>query len=261
MINLKVALTSFILFFGYYQTVRAQTFILENTQISFDSKLRPALAANIEPEAKSFKKAWAHYLKKTHQVKLKGIGFLVNRDLLSAKDVIVAAVSSKRMNIYTRIMETSDGSEVKLFASFGYDIFIGPENYPNEYASMQAILNTFLIENLQNYYNNEIKETSKRITGLQKEKVRILKAIRSNTVIIEKSLEDLEKINAKGHADNQDAIKLLDKANKVNTIKTKCENENTVYLTKVTQIDAKLVNRKVKLEKLKLKYKNLNTTN
>jgi hypothetical protein len=61
------------------------------------------------------------------------------------------------------------GSEVKYFMSFGYDFFIGPENYPKAFAGMKDLLNDFSMKFLNDYYASEASVLTKKIKKLEKE--------------------------------------------------------------------------------------------
>ena len=254
--KIKIVMLSALITFGSLTAI-AQTIVIDTTQISFENKLRPAIGANVDPEPKSLKKAWASYLKKNYDVKMKGIGLLSNKDLLKAEDVTMNVVSSKRMNLYTRITETSNGSEIKVFASYGYDIFIGVKNYPKEYEALQTVFNNFLLQNLNDYYSDEIKATSKRISSLKKEKVKLQKSVAKNEKKIKKLEEDIALASATDKLTTEEKIKETEKTNKLNDTKTKLENDNRTSTATLPQIDEKLVLKKAKLDKLKLKHDNL----
>lgn len=254
--SLKFKLLMAFFAFGFFNA-KAQTIKIDTTQISFENKLRPALGANVDPEPKPLKKAWAAYLKKKYDVKIKGIGWFANKDLLTAQDVTIATISTKRMNLYTRIIETTSGSEIKLFASFGYDIFIGSSNYPIEFSALQNMLNTFLLQNLNEYYSDEEKATSKRIKSLNKEKISLLKSIEKNQSRIKRAESDIEQARAKQDSTAQSKINATEKITKLTTEKTNMENENLTSAASIQLIDEKLTMRKAKLEKLKLKHKEL----
>src|SRR5690606_23968036 len=92
-----------------------------------------------------------------------------NKDLLYAEDVVIEKLSSKRMNFYTQIIENEIGSEMKVFASFGYDIYIDKNETPEEYKIMNRMLNEFLNSYLPNYYKDQVKDTEKKVKDLTKE--------------------------------------------------------------------------------------------
>lgn len=155
---------------------------------------RPCLVVNIDPEPKPLKKAWKSFLKDNYDLKIKGIGFLTNKDLLYKEDIVVEEISSKRMNFYTEIVEDEVGSEMKVFASFGYDIYIDENETPEEFKVMEKMFNDFLKQYLPKYYEGEVKATKKKVKELTKNVSSLKKDISKNKSDIEKHKEEIEKL-------------------------------------------------------------------
>jgi hypothetical protein len=177
----KLKLTFAIGFLSLIVTLgKAQTYKIDTSNITFEDKLRPCYQVKVDPEPKDLKKAWAKYLKKNYSIKMKGIGFLSNKDILSGEDVTIEKVSSKRMNVYTQIVETASGSEMSVLASFGYDFFMGPEKFTDEFLSMKGILNTFLLQELNDYYSDELASNHKAVSKAEKEIKSLTKEISKN---------------------------------------------------------------------------------
>ena len=68
---------------------------------------------------------------------------------------MAVAISDKRFNLFTNITKTPEGSSMKVFASHGYDDYIGDETYPKEYDQLNSIVNKFLLEELNHFYSNK----------------------------------------------------------------------------------------------------------
>ncbi|MGH2646557.1 MAG: hypothetical protein ACRDE8_03275, partial [Ginsengibacter sp.] len=130
----------------------AQTYHIDTSNISFENKLRPCFTVQYDADAKTVKKGWSKFLKKNYKIKTKGIGLLTDKDIISSHDVTINSISDKRMDMYARITDMSGGSDMKYFMSFGYDFFIGPDNYPKEFDGMKKLLNDFSVEFLNKYY-------------------------------------------------------------------------------------------------------------
>lgn len=246
-----------ILFLMLTISINAQTFKIDTTAITYENKLRPCLSSNVDPESKTLKKAWKSYLKSTFKIKLKNKSGRANKDIFYAEDVFLNTVSAKRMNVYTRIVETANGSEMKLFGSFGYDFFIGTNNYPAEFKAMGKIMNDFLYEYLSKHYNDEIKAVNKRIKSLSKEKISLLKTTEKNKKKIANSKDDIDRLNDATGLESDKSIKNLEKINSLTHKQIDLENENAKALIEVKTIEEKLVLRKLKLEKLKSKQQGL----
>lgn len=177
--------------------VNAQTLIQPfETTINYDNGQRPCLQLNLDPEPKALKHAWRDYLKDNYNFKLKGIGFLRNKDLLNSDEIIVPQISSNAIDFFTHIVEDQNGSEMKVFVRHGYDIYISQENYPNEYAALKEILESFIKFYLPQYYEGKVIETEKRIIKLTDETNDLQKEIAddsSRIVKMKKEITDFEK--------------------------------------------------------------------
>lgn len=173
----------------------AQGVTPQQATIEHNDKERPCLQVNADPEPKTLKKAWKDYLKDKHDFKLKGIGFLANKDLLSAEKVVVEAISPKEMNFYTHIVEDENGSEMKVFAAYGYDIYIDPVETPEEYAALRSILEDFLKTYLPKYYEELIEETNERIEDLTDERDDIKEELKDDEKEIKKLKKEIKDLN------------------------------------------------------------------
>ena len=160
----------------------AQTYKIDTAKINFENKERPALYVKYDAPPKTVKKAWDDFFKKNYDVKVKGIGFLTNKEIITATDINIMAISDKRMNLYASVTDAAgDRSELKYFMSFGYDFFIGPDNYATEFAGMKKILNDFSMEFLTNFYYSEASRMTREIKGLEKDISKNNKSIKKNT--------------------------------------------------------------------------------
>lgn len=160
--------------------LNAQTYKIDTSELSFENKLRPCFSVTYDSPAKTTKEGWSDFFKKSYKIKVKGIGLLSNKDLIEAMDVTIGSVSDKRMNMYARITDLPNGSELKFFMSFGYDFFIGTKDYPAEFGGMKKILNDFSVKFLNNYYASEASRLTKRIKKLEREQKSKSKSIVKN---------------------------------------------------------------------------------
>jgi len=175
----------------------AQTSVdAKESTIKFDKAQRPCLELNLDPEPKTLKKAWRKYLKNEYDFKLKGIGFLKNKDLLSAEQIVVKELSTNQMDFYTQIVESKTGSEMNVFVRYGYDIYISQSSHPEQFVTLNNILDGFLKEFLPGYYADQVKDTEKRVKKLEKETKSLSKDMKNDSKKIEKlnkEIKDREK--------------------------------------------------------------------
>lgn len=147
----------------------AQIYRIDTSEVSFENKLRPCFVVKYDAPSKTTKQGWSDYFKKKYDIKTKGISIISNKDIISTEDVKIAEISDKRMNIYARVTDLAEGSELKYFMSFGYDFFIGPEKYPTEFEAMKKILNDFSVNFLNDFYASESSSLLKQIKDAEKE--------------------------------------------------------------------------------------------
>jgi prefoldin subunit 5 len=205
----------------------AQSLVPEKSTIEHNNKMRPCLMVKLDPEPKTLKNAWIDFLRKEYDFKLKGMGWFSNKDLLHAEEVTIEKLSSKQMDFYTYVEEDENGSEMKVFASLGYDIYLNEKEYPVEFEKMNEMMVSFLKQYLPKYYNKIIDESAKRVKSLNKEITTLKKNIKDNN-------ENIEKLN-----------------NEIEQYKTSIE-ENSI---KLNAAESKLKGRQDKLERVKTKLR------
>jgi len=199
-----------------------------DTTIDYDKAQRPCIQVNLDPEPKTLKIAWRDYLKDGYNFKLKGIGFLSNKDLLSAEEVTINQISSKVMDFYTHIVEDQNGSEMKIFVRHGYDIYVNEENYPNEYLAIREILESFMKYYLPKYYEQRLSDTEKRIKELTNEATDLKENIDDNDDKIEKLKKEIQKLEEEAKSNDEllklTEIKLIRRKEKLERIRTQLRN-------------------------------------
>lgn len=190
---------SYFLLFGIWllaaQGLPAQSIQPSAGTIVHNDAPRPCLVVNVDPEPKTLKNAWKDFLQGNYDFKLKGIGFLSNKDLLTAEQVVVEQISLKEMNFYTHVVEDDNGSEMKVFAAFGYDLYVDSMDTPAEYNKMKAILERFLDDYLPKYHQELVEETTKTVKTLREEQEDLKKDIKEDEEEIEALTEELETLS------------------------------------------------------------------
>jgi len=196
---------------------------IKDGSIDFDGKQRPCIQVNVDPEPDLLKKAWKDYLDDNYDIDLKGIGFLSNKDLLSAKEIEVEELSSRQIDFFTRVVEDENGSEMKVFVRFGYDIYLSRSENPSEYNTLSMMVEGFLKEYLPAHYAEQIEETEDRIDDLNDE------------------TEDLE------DDISDDTAEIASLKDKIKELENNLKSNNK----KLTEAKSKLSSRQVKLKRIK----------
>lgn len=209
--------------------LNAQNVTIEDRTIKHNDAERPCLVVELDPEPKPLKKAWKSFLKDNYDFKIKGIGFLTNKDLLYAEDLVVEQISAKRIDFYTRIVENEVGSQMQVFIAFGYDIYVDKNEMPEEYKVMKKMLNDFLKSYLPDYYKSEVKDTKKKVKKLAKQVEKLSDDISDNKEKVKdlnKEMEELtEEITEKEAALRTAEIKLNQRKQKLQRILGQFEND------------------------------------
>lgn len=246
-----------ILYAGISIGVTAQTIKIDKTEISYENKLRPCLSANVEPLPKELKKEWVNYLNKNYGVKLNGIGMFSDDDLLKIEDVAAIAISDKRFNLYTMITKTPEGSSMKVFASHGYDDFIGDEKYPKEFDGLNNILNKFLLEELNHFYTSKNNKLTGDLKDMNDKRVSERKSIESNKSKIYDLNKEIAILQVPKDNTNAADIKDNEKLNKLNAKKTNLENQNLHSELVIKDLDDSIISQQAKIDDLNSKHKDL----
>lgn len=205
----------------------AQTYKIDTAAINFENQQRPCLTVKYDASPKALKKAWDDYFKKTYDIKVKGIGFLTNKEVITATDIMLLPVSDKRMNMYASVIDApGDRSELSYFMSFGYDFYIGPDKYPAEFTGMKNVLNDFSMEFLTDFYYSEASRMTNVIKDLEKDIWKNKKDIIKNTKKARKESKavanGLQAKNISLQMENDQAQKKIEElAKSIDDIKTK----------------------------------------
>ncbi len=192
----------------------AQTYKIDTSEVTFENKLRPCLNVSYDADAKTVKKGWSNFLKKNYKIKTKGIGLFSDKDVISTQDVTINSISDKRMNMYARVTDASGGSDMKYLMSFGYDFFIGPENYPDAFEGMKKLLNDFSVEFLNDYYNDETSDILKKVKKYERDIKQDNRSIKKNDKKSRKaSSAESTGLEAKNNANLNDISRTEEKIN------------------------------------------------
>jgi hypothetical protein len=195
---------------GAETNLKAQSIIPTDGMITHNDAPRPCIVVDIEPDPSTLKHAWADYLKENHGLKLKGLGFLSNKDLLSAEEVVITQISPKTINFYTSIFGTQSGSEMKVFASYEYDVYLDRESSPNEFNGLMNIVEHFIKIYLPVYHQDKIEALEHQIGSLLKEQNELQENIANSSNKIDELSSEIIKMQKELEA-NETEFKLAQK--------------------------------------------------
>ena len=203
--SVVILISSFLILNSW--TVNSQTFEPKQSLVEYNNGIRPCIVINIDPEPETLKKAWAKFLRKEYHVRLKENGLFANNDLLYSKEISIDELSSKQMDFYTQIVEDENGSEMKVFVSLGYDIYLNEDDYPTELRLLNEILISFLKYYLPEYYKKDIEDSAERVKKLKKEIASSEANKKNNTERIEELTNDVEKYKTSVKENSEKLVK------------------------------------------------------
>ena len=180
---------------------------VESTIKQNDSE-RPCLVVTLDPTEGELEDAWEDFLKSKYNLKLGSAGFLGIGHLYEAKEVIVPAISSKTMDFYSNIEAKEGGTELKVFAAFGYDLYVSPTETPDAFAGMERMLKEFIATYLPGYYQEKIEADQKRLDKLTKTEGKQAKKLEKNRDKVEKLTEEIAEVT-EAHNETVEAKKKL----------------------------------------------------
>ncbi|MEB8329484.1 hypothetical protein OO009_08945 [Flavobacteriaceae bacterium KMM 6897] len=207
-------------------SLNAQTIVPKDGSITHNGKLRPCILVSLDPKPDDLKEAWRDYLSDTYDFKLKGIGFLKNKDLLSAEDVIIQKISQNKINFYTNIVESELGSEMKVFASLDNKKYINQKDLGKEYKALNNIVENFLNTYLPIYYQEMLEDTNKNYENLSKDVANLNEEIVDDSEKIEELKKEIKDLSDKleSNRDTLEKTKLSLKSTEEKLVRIKAQS-------------------------------------
>lgn len=183
----------------------AQMCDLTNGTIKHNDAERPCIIVHFEQSSKEVEEGWEKYLKQ-YKIKMNGAGFLGMGNLKVAEEVIFEQISPKNMDFYTHIEEKEGGTELVVFAAFGYDMYINETDTPEDYKKLKQIIGEFMKVYLPPYYENKIEKTEKEVKKLTQKGEKLEKILSKNAKKIEKLENEIKDAKEEGIA-NEESLK------------------------------------------------------
>lgn len=172
-------------------SLQAQELTVSDEAIEYNDQERSCIKVVLKPGTKTVKKAYKDWMEDKQDVDVDGFGFLKNKDVLKIEKENIKAISPYKMDMYARIVEKDDYTEMSVFGSMGYDLHVTPQTYPSEYRKMRTLVYSFLNDFLPGYYQEKVEETQDLIGDLKDDKSDAKDDLADN----KKEIEDLKKEN------------------------------------------------------------------
>ncbi len=171
--------------------------VIDQGYYARDGEQRPGIRVMIDNTPDDIKKAFEKFMRKNYRLKLKGTGLFTNKDELYAERVMVKKIINKNINFYVKVIEAEAGEErakMTIFASLGYDVYIGDSNYEEEFDILVGIVNEFVADYVPEMYEDRIKDMEKKVDDLQDDTKDLEKDIKKGEKELEKLEEDIMEI-------------------------------------------------------------------
>ena len=118
-----------------------------------------------------------------------------NKEYMTAEGVVIPQISPRKMDLRVKVDESEKGNTVlHVFAAYGYNNWITPEDHPYAYDSLKGIVYDFVSEYLPEYYYERIEETEENIEDLKADNNDIEKDLAKNKEDIDEGLAKIDEL-------------------------------------------------------------------
>lgn len=171
----------------------AQQGVAQGT-IEHEGAQRSAMIMELKLPKDHAKDHYKEFMKDRYDVRVKGLGFLQNKDLVSLKEVTMPALHTKAMDLYARFDDQGDtGTRMTMTGRDGYDLYFGPDHAPAVQQRLMGLLGNFKVYALEAYYTELLEEQNDKKKELIGDQEDAVDAIEDNKDEIEANLKDTEK--------------------------------------------------------------------
>jgi len=204
----------------------AQTLHYSDSMIEIDGELVPTIQVNLEPQVSTIRDKFEDWIENNYYIDLDSKKLIFfDKDIMSANGIVIPEISKKQIDLKVKVDETNnDITRLNVYASFGYNNWITPQQYPYEHMALNGLVLDFVRDYLPSYYQKQAKETEERIAELESKDSELQKEIKENNV----DIAELRKENAElieRLKKNQDKMKRAESLLKVKNMEYKTIKE------------------------------------
>jgi regulator of replication initiation timing len=211
--------------------LEAQNLEIFQDQITYEDREYPSYSVYLEPDSKEVKKELEDYMKDNYDIKLKGIGFLSNKDVLYADKVEIEAISSKKMDFFAKAVEEGERTKLSFFGAYGYSIPVGPQEDNLAYTKMRKVMVGFVNDYLPGYYTEQVEDVQDIVDDYRDDKEDLQDDISDNKKDIEKNLKEIEELRKENENLTKElsetSEKLTESEDKLKKVKRELDKVNT----------------------------------
>ncbi len=160
-----------------------------------DRSLRPALVLTMDMPKQEAKESFEEFIEQRHNVRVKGLGFLQNKDLLSVEDASIDAIHNGAMDLYASFQHEKNGPlKVYLIGRDNAGQYFGPEHLPEVQQRLTTLLGQYKLFALDAYYTALIADKKGKWSDLQRDQKRARRSLSKNQEEIDDNYKDIEKL-------------------------------------------------------------------
>ncbi len=184
----------------------AQLYQVRAGQLPYAGRSQASLNVVVDGSLDQTRDFWQSYMKDTYRVSFRG-GFggllgLNKQNVLTAKQVVIATLSSRPTDLYAAFTPLADSTtEVAFFGSYngkGDQPFFSPDLTAQEFGRMQAILEKYAPAARLNALRQRVAEAEANVAAIEKQKEKLersMESTRNSTANNLKRIEDLKRQN------------------------------------------------------------------
>ena len=203
----------------------AQVLSYSDGVLEVEGDMVKTINIKLDPKPATVRSSFENWMDDKYDVDLDGKKLLFfDKEYMSAKGVVIPEVSTRKIDLMVKVDESATTSTtLHVFASFGYNNWITPSDYPYEFAALEGIVYDYVSEYLPEYYLERVEKTKEMLEDLSEDRV---------------DLKDDMKDN------NEEILKL--------------QTENAELMKKLKENQMKISSTKSKLTKRNKEYKSIN---
>ncbi|MDF1698375.1 MAG: hypothetical protein P1U56_21170 [Saprospiraceae bacterium] len=216
---MKYTIIPFLLFF--FTSISAQTLSYSIGEIEYKEDVVKTIKITLDPKPETIKDVFEDWMDDYYNVDLDGKKFLFfDKKYLTAKGIVIPEISTRKIDLIVSVDETEmNSTKLDVFASFGYNNWIQPNEHYSEFAALEGIVYQFVADYLPEYYLDKVEDVREELTDLKDNESEMQEELVENK-------EDLEKLRM----ENAELLeRLRQNQMKINSVQTRLKLNQKAY--------------------------------
>jgi len=178
--------------------ISAQTVKYTDGKIMYEGEELQTIDVLLSPKVSTIKDKFETWMDKHYDVDLAGKKLLFfDKEFMTANGVIIPQISEKKIDLKVKVAEVNDkDTRLHVFASYGYNNWITPEDHPQAFKALKVIVHDFVADYLPEYYYDKVEKTRDNIEDITQENVELKEDIKKKEdkiAALKKDIQDLSK--------------------------------------------------------------------